>query len=169
MFEKCISSPIIQQSSLERNVSIFPPSFSIFKEKDLSRVFDSTSGWFWQKKSDVDSIHVYFKKVKLPKASGRPIVLSEFGGYSWKVKEHSFNSDKNYGYKLFNSKEELTDAIIALYERDVINLIPQGLAGAILTQVSDVEDETNGLLTYDRMIVKVNEEKIKELMKKVKY
>ena len=143
--------------------------YEFFKEKDLSRVFDSTSGWFWQKKSDVDSIHVYFKKVKLPKNSGRPIVLSEFGGYSWKVKEHSFNSDNNYGYKLFNSKEELTDAIITLYERDVINLIPQGLAGAILTQVSDVEDETNGLFTYDRQIVKVNEEKIKELMKKVKY
>ena len=143
--------------------------YLFFKEKDLSRVFDSTSGWFWQKKSDVDSIHVYFKKVKLPKRSGRPIVLSEFGGYSWKVKDHSFNSDQNYGYKLFNSKEELTKALIELYERDVINLIPLGLAGAILTQVSDVEDETNGLFTYDREVIKVNEEEIKELMKKVKY
>ena len=143
--------------------------YLFFKEKDLSRVFDSTSGWFWQKKSDVDSIHVYFKKVKLPKRSGRPIVLSEFGGYSWKVKDHSFNSEQNYGYKLFNSKEELTKALIELYERDVINLIPLGLAGAILTQVSDVEDETNGLFTYDREVIKVNEEEIKELMKKVKY
>ncbi len=143
--------------------------YEFFKEKDLSRVFDSTSGWFWQKKSDVSSIHVYFKKVKLPKPDGRPIVLSEFGGYSLKINEHSFNSKKNYGYKIYNDKVSLTDAIIALYERDVIALIPQGLAGAIYTQVSDVEDETNGLLTYDRLLVKVDEEKIKELMKKVKY
>ena len=143
--------------------------YEFFKEKDLSRVFDSTSGWFWQKKSDVDSIHVYFKKVKLPKRSGRPIVLSEFGGYSLKINEHSFNSEKNYGYKLLSDKTSLTDAIVTLYERDVIALIPQGLAGAIYTQVSDVEDETNGLLTYDRQMVKVEEEKIKEVMKKVRY
>lgn len=143
--------------------------YEFFKEKDLTRVFDSTSGWFWQKKSDVDSIHVYFKKVKLPKRSGKPIVLSEFGGYSLKISEHSFNSEKNYGYKLLNDKTSLTDAIVTLYERDVIALIPQGLAGAIYTQVSDVEDETNGLLTYDRQMVKVEEEKIKEVMKKVRY
>ena len=143
--------------------------YEFFKEKDLTRTFDSTSGWFWQKLSDVDSLHVYFKKVKLPKRSGRPIVLSEFGGYSLKIEEHSFNSSNNYGYRLFNTKEDLTKAIIELYERDVINLIPQGLAGAIYTQVSDVEDETNGLFTYDRQEVKVNESEIIELMKKVKY
>ena len=143
--------------------------YEYFKEKDLSRVFDSTSGWFWGKHSDVDSIHVYFKKVRLPKKSGRPIVLSEFGGYSWKVKEHSFNSDQNYGYRLFDSKEALTEAVVNLYERDVISLIPEGLAAAIYTQVSDVEDETNGLYTYDRQVLKVDADKIKEIMKKVKY
>lgn len=143
--------------------------YEFFKNKDLSRVYDSTSGWFWQKKSDVDSIHVYFKKVKLPKKSDRPIILSEFGGYSLKINEHAFNSDKNYGYKTFDTMDELTEAIINLYERDVISLIPEGLAGAIYTQVSDVEDETNGFLTYDRQLLKVNEEKIKELMKKVKF
>ena len=143
--------------------------YEFFKEKDLSRVFDSTSGWFWGKKSDVDSIHVYFKKVRLPKKSERPIVLSEFGGYSWKVLEHSFNSDQNYGYRLFDSKESLTEAIVNLYERDVVDLIPEGLAAAIYTQVSDVEDETNGLYTYDRQVLKVDAEKVKEVMKKVKY
>lgn len=143
--------------------------YDFFKNKDLTRVYDSTSGWFWQKKSDVDSIHVYFKKVRLPKKSDRPIILSEFGGYSLKIEDHSFNSEKNYGYRLFDTKEELTNAIVHLYERDVIALIPEGLAGAIYTQVSDVEDETNGFLTYDRQLVKVNEERIIEIMKKVKY
>lgn len=140
-----------------------------FKAYDPSRVFDSTSGWFWQKESDCDSIHVYFRKVKLPKYSGRPIILSEFGGYSWQVKNHSFNDSKVYGYKILKSKEELTDAFVELYERDVISLIKEGLAGAIYTQVSDVEDETNGILTYDRQIVKLDEDRVKELMKKVKY
>ena len=140
-----------------------------FKHQAPEKVFDSTSGWFWQKLSDTDSIHVYFKKVRLPKPSGRPIILSEFGGYSWKINEHAFNSEQNYGYRLFNDKESLTKAIVELYERDVIALIPQGLAGAIYTQVSDVEDETNGLLTYDRELVKVDEDVIKEVMKKVKY
>ena len=143
--------------------------YDFFKEKDLSRVFDSTSGWFWGKNSDVDSIHVYFKKVRLPKKSERPIVLSEFGGYSWKVQEHSFNSEQNYGYRLFDSKDSLTNAVVDLYERDVVNLIPEGLAAAIYTQVSDVEDETNGLYTYDRQVLKVDAKKIKEVMKKVKY
>ena len=143
--------------------------FDFFKDKDISRVYDSTSGWFWQKKSDVDSIHVYFKKVKLPKRSDRPIILSEFGGYSLRIEGHIFNTDKNYGYKKFDTKEDLTEAIINLYERDVVSLIPEGLAGAIYTQVSDVEDETNGFLTYDRQVIKIDEEKIKELMKKVKY
>lgn len=143
--------------------------YEFFKNKDVTRVFDSTSGWFWQKKSDVDSIHVYFKKVRLPKNSKRPIVLSEFGGYSLKINDHTFNSQKNYGYKVFDTKEELTEAIISLYERDVISLIPMGLAGAIYTQVSDVEDETNGFYTYDRQVLKVDEEKVKALMKKVRF
>ena len=140
-----------------------------FKQLAPNKVFDSTSGWFWQKLSDTDSIHVYFKKVNLPKASGRPIILSEFGGYSLKIEGHVFNTEQNYGYRLFNNKESLTNAIVELYERDVIALIPHGLAGAIYTQVSDVEDETNGLLTYDRQLVKVDEQMIKEVMKKAKY
>jgi len=143
--------------------------YRYFKGLDSSRVYDSTSGWFWQKESDCDSLHIYFKKVRLPKNSSRPIVLSEFGGYSWQVKGHSFNDSNEYGYKILKSKEELTNAFIELYERDVIALIPNGLAGAIYTQVSDVEDETNGILTYDRQMVKLEEEKVIELMKKVKY
>lgn len=143
--------------------------YRFFKEKDPSRVYDSTSGWFQQNESDCNSIHVYFRKVTLPLEDSRPIMLSEFGGYSWKVKDHSFNSTNNYGYKLFGSKEDLTEALVTLYNRDVIDLIPQGLAGCVYTQVSDVEDETNGILTYDRQMVKVDEDTIKELMKKVKY
>ena len=68
---------------------------------DSTRFIDSTSGWFRQKKSDVESIHVYFKPIKMPKKSLRPIVLSEFGGYSYKPEGHVYNPYKTYGYRFF--------------------------------------------------------------------
>ncbi len=129
--------------------------YEILRTWDDSRIIDSTSGWFWQNKSDVDSHHVYFKPVKLT-AGGNPLVLSEFGGYAHSVKEHSFNPDNEYGYKKFSDLPALRSAVAALYEREILPLIPRGLCAAIYTQVSDVEDETNGVFTYDRRIDKLD-------------
>ena len=70
--------------------------------------------------------------------------------------------------KFFGDREKFEEAVISLYENEVIPLIPKGLCGAIYTQLSDVEDETNGFLTYDRKVLKVNEEKIHVVMEKVK-
>ena len=64
--------------------------------------------------------------------------------------------------------KDLEDAFIKVYEEEVIPLLKQGLAGTIYTQVSDVEDETNGLLTYDRKVIKVRPERIKKVMAKLK-
>lgn len=137
--------------------------YSILKEEDTSRVYDATSGWFTKTKSDVDSKHVYFKKIKL-KANGKdPLILSEFGGYSYKVKENSFNLKKTYGYKKLNSQKEFENELYTLYKEQVIPCVKNGLNGAVLTQISDVEDETNGLLTYDRKIEKISTEKMQEI------
>ncbi len=133
------------------------------KQVDTTRVFDTTSGWFKTALSDVQSEHVYFKPVTLPKDISGAFVLSEFGGYSCKIEGHSFNLDKTYGYRYFTDKSEFEAALIDLYRREVAPLIPQGLCATILTQVSDVEDETNGLLTYDRQILKVDPVKMQEL------
>ncbi|MBQ6679465.1 MAG: glycoside hydrolase family 2 [Lachnospiraceae bacterium] len=122
---------------------------------DKSRLIDATSGWFRQEKSDVESEHIYFKKLKLGKKSGRPQVLSEFGGFVYKIPEHSFNLDKTYGYKLFATREEFAADFRRIYLEEVIPLAKQGLSAAIYTQLSDVEDETNGLLTYDRRVQKL--------------
>ncbi len=130
-------------------------------------IWDSTSGWFWKKDSDVWSHHVYFKPVKLKAHPTRPLVLSEFGGYSWQVEGHIFNTDKNYGYKTLHSKEELTEGIRALYEGEILPAIEGGLCAAVLTQVSDVEDETNGIMTYDRQVIKVDAETMSEVSKKL--
>jgi hypothetical protein len=137
--------------------------YLIFKELDPTRIYDTTSGWFTGKLSDVDSRHVYFKTPKIKKSDGKPIHLSEFGGYSLRIDGHVFGKD-NYGYKLFSDKEEFTEAVSKLY-RDIAPLTKKGLSALIYTQLSDVEDETNGLITYDRRVVKIDEERMQEANK----
>lgn len=137
--------------------------YQIATAMDPSRIYDSTSGWFWQDCSDVDSYHVYFRHFKEFKPSMRPVILSEFGGFSLKIKEHSFNQTQTYGYGKAKNSDTLTDMIRNTYETDVIPYIPQGLCGTIYTQATDVEDETNGFYTYDRKICKVNTSRMQEL------
>ena len=124
------------------------------RKLDDTRFIDSTSGWFRRKKTDVDSRHVYFRKVKL-KGGDKPLVLSEFGGYSYKIEGHSFNPDETYGYGKYQKREEFVEALRKLYLDEVVPCAEKGLCAAIYTQVSDVEDETNGLRTYDRNVEKL--------------
>lgn len=107
------------------------------------------------KLSDVESLHIYFKKLKFKKTN-RPVVISEFGGYSYKVHDHIFNLSNDYGYGKYKNLSEYQDAVAALYKDSVIPLISEGLCGAIFTQISDVEDEINGLITYDRKVEKLD-------------
>lgn len=134
--------------------------YTELKEYEPTRIWDATSGWFFEKKSDVDSHHIYFRKINLKAKPDRPLVLSEFGGYSYKEPDHSFNLDDNYGYKNFDSRDNLTDGIVKLYTTDIVNCIKNGMCATVYTQVSDVEDETNGLVTYDRQIVKADKDKM---------
>lgn len=136
--------------------------FKMFKSLDSTRIIDATSGWFFGHKSDVDSYHIYFKPIKF-KAKNRPIIISEFGGYVYKDKEHSFNLDRTYGYRIYKNKEDYHKGLSDLYLLQIIPQIKKGLCGAIYTQVSDVEDETNGLFTYDRKVVKVPLEIMKDI------
>jgi len=133
--------------------------YEVFRELDDTRFIDSTSGWFRQKKSDVDSYHVYFRKVRL-KAGKRPLVLSEFGGKTYKAEGHVFNPDKVYGYGGCDSLEALNEALVKLYTEEIIPCAKNGLCAAIYTQVSDVEDEINGLVTYDRKVEKADPAKL---------
>ncbi len=137
--------------------------YRYFKALDGSRIYDTTSGWFKVKETDVESDHIYFKPVKLNAVLGKPMVLSEFGGYSCRVAGHTFNLDQNYGYRTFADCEALETALCTLYDTEIISLIDKGLCAAVLTQVSDVEDETNGLLTYDRRVQKVDTARMRSL------
>ncbi len=141
-------------------------AYDRLKALDPSRFVDSTSGWFHQQKSDADSLHIYFDELHLGTLP-LPQLLSEFGGYVWKSSEHSFNKEKTYGYHTFETREAYVDALRTLY-RSLVPLAGRGLCGAIYTQVSDVEDETNGLFTFDRAVLKVRSEELCDLAQAIR-
>ena len=141
--------------------------YTWFKKLDDTRFVDTTSGWFRRKLSDVDSRHVYFKDIKLC-AGKKPLVLSEFGGYSYKPEGHVFNVENTYGYGKFEDSEEFVQAVEKLYREQIVPTCEKGLCVAIYTQVSDVEDETNGLLSYDRKVVKLPADRMQAIAQMLK-
>lgn len=136
------------------------------KKMDTSRLIDEASGWFDQGGGDMHSIHNYWRRLKVKPKKDRVVALTEYGGYSQRIEGHSFCSEV-YGYRIYNTKEELTAGFKGLIKRDIIRGIRNGLSAAVYTQVSDVEEEVNGLLTYDRDIVKMEEETVKQLNRKI--
>ena len=138
------------------------------KKLDNSRIIDATSGWFRQDKTDVDSRHIYFTPWSTLKVSDKPLVLSEFGGYAYPVEGHLFNTGNAYGYKACKSEAAFRDAVDKLYREKVIPAAQKGLCAAIITQVSDVEDEINGFLTYDRKVNKANEQQMLAIAEELK-
>ena len=121
---------------------------------DSSRLVDSASGWFDQGCGDINSLHYYFLGLPVPK-SDRMLALSEFGGYSLRLPEHSA-CQTVYGYRKFTTSEALTDGFSRLMEDTILPSVKKGYSATVYTQLSDIEEETNGLLTYDRKKVKMN-------------
>ncbi len=135
------------------------------KALDDSRTIDHASGWQDQMIGDFKSLHVYFRPYRFHKDKlGRCVILTEFGGYGY---DSNTTTNKSFIYKKLSSKLELTKAIVKLYEKQIIPAKNKGLAAAIYTQLSDVEQETNGLITYDRREVKVLPNSILEMSKKL--
>lgn len=123
------------------------------RRADDTRLIDHASGWFDQGGGDIKSVHNYFRKLRVKK-DRRPFVLSEYGGYSCPVNGHLY-CDRSYGYRAYKDTSEFTRAFQRL-QQTILDLQKDGLAAAVYTQVSDVEEEINGLMTYDRKILKVN-------------
>ena len=141
--------------------------YNLLKANDPSRFYDAASGWFIPKETDVDSVHVYFRNKEL-KPGMRPMLLSECGGYTRAIEGHLYQPDAKYGYGKTDTAQALTEKIIQMYEEMVLPAIPKGLCGVVYTQLSDVEDEINGLYTYDRQVCKVEAERLATFMKQVK-
>lgn len=134
----------------------------LIRALDPTRLVDHASGWFDRGGGDFQSIHLYFRKLTLPRQDGsRALVLSEFGGYSLRVPGHLWDEQKKFGYRFFETREALTSAYLALLEEELAPLIPRGLAAAIYTETTDVEIEINGFLTYDRAVEKMDTERLR--------
>ena len=132
---------------------------------DNTRTIDHASGWHDQGVSDVKSEHVYFRPYRFrADKKGRAVVLSEFGGYARAIDGHCY-SEKSFGYKKIESEEKLRSSLEELYQKQIRPAKERGLAAAVYTQLSDVEDEVNGLVTYDRAVVKTPPEQMRAIIK----
>ena len=129
---------------------------ALAREADPTRLIDAASGWYDQGSGDMNSFHNYFFPLVIPrdqKKNERVAVLSEYGGYSYGIPEHT-TTEAIYGYGTYKDTESLK----AAYEKrrhEAMRLIPQGLCASVYTQVSDIEDEVNGIYTYDRKVKKI--------------
>ena len=129
------------------------------KELDPSRLVNNTSGWADRGVGDVHDIHRYPGPAAPPTEENRAAVLGEFGGLGLPVPGHTWQDKKNWGYVSFKTREELTDAYIVLLD-NLRSLIGGGLCAGVYTQTTDVEIEVNGLMTYDRSMIKMDVAKV---------
>lgn len=125
----------------------------IVRRLDPNRLIDQASGWFDQGGGDFSSLHNYFFKLFIRPERERASVLSEFGGYSYREPGHCAK-EKLYGYGICKNKKDLEKRFLERWQ-GVRNLIPQGLSASIYTQWTDVEEEVNGVFTYDRGVRKI--------------
>ena len=129
---------------------------ALARKLDPTRVIDAVSGWYDQGCGDFRSVHNYFRDLSVWRSGhGRAFFISEFGGYSHRVEGHS-SLPECYGYEVYDDAREWCRAV-----RDLLahmnSLQGKGLAGYVYTQVSDIEEETNGILTYDRRVNKFSD------------
>lgn len=142
-------------------------AYNLLKEWDPTRTVDAASGWHPCGDSDVISKHIYFTPIRVH-AGDKPWLLTEFGGYALKTPGHTWN-ERTFGYRVYPSKEKLTAAYQKLFNKVIIPQIKTGLAATVYTQVTDVEDEINGLMTYDRQVAKIDPAVLQKINEKVKY
>lgn len=132
------------------------------KAYDPSRLVDHASGWFDQHAGDIVSLHYYFFKLKFKGEKERALALSEYGGYTLKVTGHTY-TDNLYGYGGYDSKESLSLGFKKLMDEKIIPARKKGIFAFVYTQISDIEDEVNGIMTYDREIIKIDEKILREV------
>jgi hypothetical protein len=134
--------------------------------REPSRLVNNASGWTDRKVGDVHDIHSYPGPAMPPLEEKRAAVLGEFGGLGLPLAGHTWQAEKNWGYRTFKSREELTDAYVNLLDK-LWPMVGSGLCAAVYTQTSDVEIEVNGLMTYDRAMIKMDVDRIAEAARKL--
>jgi beta-galactosidase/beta-glucuronidase len=122
------------------------------REIDNTRIIDAHSGWFDQDAGDVKSEHIYFFDLEVKK-SDKPYVISEYGGISLAVEDHIY-SENHFGYGRHETPKTFTAEYNKLQNR-IQKMQEEGLSAAVYTQMTDIEEEVNGIMTYDRKIIKI--------------
>lgn len=141
----------------------------ILWELDPTRLVDHASGWHDQGGGDFKSRHVYFRPVRLKHDGSRALALTEFGGYSLPVAGHTA-AEKEFGYRMYRTEGDFMDAYCKLFEGEIVpHMEKQKLSASVYTQLSDVEEEVNGLLTYDRKVVKADAERLRKLNARLRF
>ena len=134
------------------------------EEIDPTRLIDRASGWHDQGGGPLRSVHLYFDDYKYrPDKAGRCVALSEFGGYSLPVEGHVWPG-KPFGYKKFTDQGKYRRALTLLYDGQIRPACMKGLSAAVYTQLTDVENELNGLITYDRRVIKLSPADVKRIV-----
>ena len=137
-----------------------PRIVDFIKKLDPSRLVDNASGWTDRRVGDVNDVHKYPGPAAPQPEPSRAGVLGEFGGLGLPVPGHTWQAAKNWGYRSFTNAEALTTAYLGLIEKLFPLIEEKGLSAAVYTQTTDVEVEVNGLMTYDRELVKMDSKKI---------
>ena len=136
------------------------------KQYDPSRLVNPASGGNHFQIGDMLDLHNYPHPAMYLYDAQRATVLGEYGGIGWAHKEHLWEPNRNWGYVQFNSEKEVTDEYVK-YAEQLKQLIHAGLSAAVYTQTTDVEVEVNGLMTYDRKLVKVDEARVKKVNQEI--
>lgn len=140
----------------------------LVRRQDPTRLVDHASGWFDQGGGDLASVHRYILRLVPPhRTRRRCFVMSEYGGYNLLVTDHVWRFDRVFGYRHFTSRAQLLEAYRSLIEDQLRPLIDSGLSAAVYTQTTDVEQETNGVVTYDREVVKFDESTFRHMNESV--
>ena len=136
------------------------------KQYDPTRLVNPASGGNHYTCGDMLDLHNYPAPELYLYDAQRATVLGEYGGIGWVVQGHIWEPDRNWGYIQFNSSKEVTDEYVK-YAEKLYDLIPRGFSAAVYTQTADVEVEVNGLMTYDRKVIKLDEKRVREINRKL--
>jgi beta-galactosidase/beta-glucuronidase len=137
-----------------------PRIVDMIKKLDPTRLVDNTSGWSDRKVGDVMDMHKYPGPGSPEPEEKRAVVLGEFGGLGLPVSGHTWRAQKNWGYRSYTNSAALTTAYLGLVEKLFPLIKEKGLSAAVYTQTTDCEIEVNGLMTYDRELVKMDQKQI---------
>jgi hypothetical protein len=137
------------------------------KDHDPARLVNSASGWTDKGTGDLKDIHVYPGPEAPALETTRVAVLGEFGGLGLPIEGHTWQAKENWGYRNLKSRAELAKDYLAIMESLATLAKEKGLCAAVYTQTTDVEVEVNGIMTYDRKVVKIPVLKLAEASSKV--